>query len=58
MFIKALLLHEIIHISFSLTGGTETEIVNAQVSDKAWYLTSWNNTNSVLSHLCVVPCHL
>ena len=40
---KALLLYEIVHVSLFclfLTGGTE--IVNAQGSDKDWYLTSWN----------------
>ena len=50
-FIKALLLYEIVHVSsFSLTGGTE--IVNAQGSDKDWYLTSWNKyTNTKSCHL-------
>ena len=50
-FIKALLLYEIVHVSFfSLTGGTE--IVNVLGKDKDWYLSSWNkytDTKSVRS---------
>ena len=47
-----LLLYEKVHVSFffSLTGGTET--VNAQGSDKKWYLTSWNK------YIDIKSCHL
>ena len=47
-----LLLYEMVHVSFffSLSGGTE--IVNAQGSDKKWYLTSWNK------YIDIKSCHL
>ena len=51
-FMKALLLCEKFHVSlfFSLTGRTET--VNAQGSDKDWYLASWNKyPDTNLCHL-------
>ena len=48
-FIKVLLLYGIVHVSlFFLAGGTE--IVNAQGSDKNWYLTRWNKYTNTKSH--------
>ena len=53
---KALRLYEIVNVSLFLTGGAE--VVNAQGSDKDWYLTSWTNgqvhQHLVMSSLIIV----